>query len=263
MSLTPDSTWVPTTTTTATTTTASSTSSPTPTEALVGFTTPFPRPASCAPLLTTTVSLFSAGVAISSVTFPLPDESSPYYTNCVDPDPASHFSFSPAVCPEGWAGGWMGVTAAATASDYISTAYCCAPGYSIHYLGVGDHPSVSCEQRFVTTTSRSGDGIVRTEILSVARMPAWYISWQTTDVPTLSPQPPDLGGGDRVSRWVPGSDPEFVPVDNWGVGLCGSLYIFLVVGIPVIIVGGIAAWICCCCRTRYPVPTCKISKNTR
>ncbi|KAK4208630.1 hypothetical protein QBC37DRAFT_249825, partial [Rhypophila decipiens] len=164
----------------------------------------------------------------SSVTFLLPDESDPYYTNCVDPAPGSYFSFSPAVCPEGWAGWWMGVTKAATASAYISTAYCCAPGCSIHYLGVGDYPSVYCEQQFVTTTSRSGE---RTEILGVARMPAWHISWQTTDVPTLSPQPPDLGGGARVSRWVPGSDPEFVPRDNWGVGLSGSLFYFLVVGI--------------------------------
>jgi hypothetical protein len=80
-------------------------------------------------------------------------------------------------------------------------------------------------------------------------VPAWHISWQTTDMATLSPRPPALDG-ESITRWVPGSDPEREPRDHWGVGITPSLYFFLVIGLPLIIVGGVVACLipACCGR---------------
>jgi hypothetical protein len=74
------------------------------------------------------------------------------------------------------------------------------------YPDIQDEPSPSCERAFVSTNSSSDGNFVETATLSVAMLPALHISWQTTDRPTLSPQPPALDGvGGRITSWVPGS----------------------------------------------------------
>ncbi|KAJ9151457.1 hypothetical protein NKR19_g4975 [Coniochaeta hoffmannii] len=247
----------------ASATTTSFTSRPTVIVPSVAFTTPFAQPRSCSSLRTTT-----------SGTFLLPDTSDPRYIACLAPA-GNHFSFSPAVCPQGWPAWWLshttpaGVSGAATATAtataassvdsavaYVSTAYCCAPGYSMLHQGFQDAPSPSCTQEFITTTSSSGAAYAETITLSVAMLPAWHISWQTTDMPTLSPRPPALDEGERFTRWVPGSKPEREKQDNaWGGDLSPALYYFLVVGIPLLIVAGIAACLTgCCARRRAIIP---------
>ncbi|KAK4208629.1 hypothetical protein QBC37DRAFT_391853 [Rhypophila decipiens] len=120
---------MPTPTSTLSPTTTSVIPSPSTTAPPVpGFTTPFTQPASCSPSLTKTVTVYSGYGATISKTLLLPDKSSPYYTDCLDPV-NGQFSFSPAVCPKGWVAWWMGRTSAAETvgpSKYTSTAYCCA-----------------------------------------------------------------------------------------------------------------------------------------
>lgn len=251
---------------TSATTTTSFTSSPTAAVPILAFTTPFAQPPSCSvsSLLTTTVSYYSAYGTTTSSTRLLPDTSDPRYTACLAPA-GSQFSFSPAVCPQGWPAWWLGRTApalsgAATATattpsavgsvSYVSTAYCCAPGFSMLQPDTGDDPSPSCEQAFISTSSSSGQVLVSTSTLSKAMVPAWHISWQTTDMPTLSPRPPALDDGETITRWVPGSDPEREPRDNWGGGISHSLFYFLVVGIPLIVVAAVVACLIPACRGR-------------
>ncbi|KAK4109021.1 hypothetical protein N656DRAFT_783691 [Canariomyces notabilis] len=234
--------------------TTSFTASPTATLPIVAFTTPFPQPINCAPesLLTTTVSHYSGFGTTESETFLLPDTSDARYTACLAPA-GSQFSFSPAVCPDGWPAWWLGSmsalsgTATTATPTHVSTAYCCAPGYSMPYENYPDDSSPSCEQAFLQSTSSTGDMFPSTWALSVAKVPAWHISWQPTDLPTLSPQPPAIEG-DRITRWVPGSDPEREPRDNaWGGrSFNPGLFYFLVAGIPIIIVVAIVACLTGC-----------------
>jgi hypothetical protein len=131
---------------------------------------------------------------------------------------------------------------------FVSTAYCCAPGYSMPYEGYPDDSSPSCELAFLQSTSPTGDMFPSTWTLSVAKVPAWHISWQPTDIPTLSPQPPAIEG-DRITKWIPGSDPERERQDNWGGGNMNTgLFYFLVAGIPIIIVAAIVACLTACCH---------------
>ena len=233
------------------TTTTSFTSGPTATVPSVAFTTPFAQPSSCSSLPTTT-----------SGSYHLPDTSDPRYTACFAPA-GDQFSFSPAVCPQGWAAWWLwktvpSGTATATAPSsvgsavaIVSTAYCCAPGYAMLQLNFQNNPSPSCTKLFTSTTSTSGAYYAETITLSVALLPAWHISWQSTDMPTLSPRPPALDGGERFTRWLPGSKPEPEKLDNWGGGdFNPSLFFFLVIGLPLIVLAGIAACITGCCARR-------------
>ncbi|KAK4456794.1 hypothetical protein QBC42DRAFT_161331, partial [Cladorrhinum samala] len=169
-----------------------------------------------------------------SRTFLLPDTSDARYAACLDPA-GGQFTFSPAVCPQGWPASWLGETRILPgetteylSTAYVSTAYCCAPGYSMEDPGLQDDPSPSCEQAFLHVTSSSGEMFASTTTLSVAMVPAWHISWHPTDLPTLKPRPPAIDG-ERIRRWVPGSKPEREPRDNWGgKGFNTSLYYFLV-----------------------------------
>jgi hypothetical protein len=243
---------------TTTTTPPTSTLSPTAAIPSLAFTTPFTQPTSCFSFLTTTVRYYGPS---DSVTFLLPNTSDPLYTACVAP--ASQFSFSPAVCPQGWAAWWIGQTSttisgAATApysvdsKAYVSTtAYCCAPGYSMLNQDFQDDPSPSCSQAFVSTTSPSGAPFVSKTTLSVAMLPAWHISWQTTDIATLSPQPPMLYGHERITRWVPGSDPEWERREGVGGGMSSDLFYFLIIGVPLLVLALICAPCVICCRTRF------------
>lgn len=234
----------------ATTVTATPfTSSPTATVPMPAFTTPFPQPTSCSSVLTTTVRYYSGYGTTSSRTLLLPDTSDPRYVACLNP--AGQFTFSPAVCPQGWIAWWLGQTnpppGAPTISNtvYLSTAYCCAPNYSMPQEDIQNDPSPSCRQAFTTTTSTSGDVLVSTWTLSLALLPAWHISWQPTDVPTLSPQPPVLEG-ERITQWVPGTDLKPQPRDNWGGGISNGLFFSLVIEIPLLVVAAVVACIFGC-----------------
>lgn len=229
----------------------SSTSTVLPT---LAFTTPFAQPPSCSSLpFTTTVSYFyEGGNASSSTTFLFPETSDPSYTSCLAPA-GPQFSFSPAVCPQGWPAWWLGTIIAPASLGtvlgnkfYISTAYCCAPGYTKEHPNIArTHiASPSCSKSF---SNRTDSGI--------AVLPAWHISWYTTDVPTMTPQPPALEGGEQITRWLPGSEPEREkkvdrPTTDGPKNDDPNSYLFrfLVYGVPILVVAFFAACLCgpCC-----------------
>ncbi len=143
---------------------ALSIASPTATS-LLALKTPFVQPSSCVSLQTTSVS--SETYYSVATTLLLPDPSDPRFTACQPPGwanvvPESRFSFSPAVCPQSWTAWWLGRTptpgAISTTSGndsivpQVSTAYCCAPGYSISSLGFRPAQSPSCERAVATTS---------------------------------------------------------------------------------------------------------------
>jgi hypothetical protein len=88
--------------------------------------------------------------------------------------------------------------------------------------------------------------------------PAWHISWTKSDVPKLTPSPPDLGDeGMLIYTWVPGQtlekDRDYILLsptgDGWGGGknLNVSLFFFLVIGLPIIAAALISACCIWCC----------------
>jgi len=142
---------------------------------------------------------------------------------------------------------WLGTTT--TTGSLVSTAYCCAPGYSLPYTVPYGETAPSCRQTFVRTSSTSGVVSAR-ETLSVAYAPAWMIEWQTTDLPTLNPRPPAIEG-ETITQWIPGSDPQRLKSDHWGGGMSWSLFLFLVAGIPIIVVVLIGACVTWRCVVRF------------
>jgi hypothetical protein len=90
-----------------------------------------------------------------------------------------------------------------------------------------------------------------------ALYPAWHITWEASDISTLSPQPPTLTSSMRVPVWTPGM--TLAPGDyddngrgkgpsTSGRGLDGSLFWFLIVGLPVILVVFVGGGVFWCCR---------------
>ncbi|KAK1757148.1 hypothetical protein QBC47DRAFT_444038 [Echria macrotheca] len=237
---------------------ASSAFSPSPNApgSILTFTTPFPQPASCSSILTTSVQVITGYGTTATSTYLLPDTTDARYTACLAPAGGDKFSFSPAVCPQSWTAWWLGWSSVdgdrrGTAA-IISTAYCCSPSFSLPEE-TPDVLSPSCVQIITATTgpNSNGGGPVETTALSKALVPAWHISWKDTDVSTLSPQPPAITSG-RFKTWVPGSSPE--PQPTQGSALGSPLFYFLVVGLPLIVVAAIIACLFFACRARFTRP---------
>ncbi|KAM7189309.1 hypothetical protein V8F20_010217 [Naviculisporaceae sp. PSN 640] len=231
------------------TSTASTTLSSSATAPVLAFTTPFVQPDGCSSLFKKVVSTYP-NQRDPHITYILPNETNPLYTACLAPAGPRQFSFSPAVCPESWVAYNLGETLAETASGTagltsISTAFCCAPGYEFLRYATQVKASPSC-QRDLTN---GGDGTGTAPALSFARLPAWHISWQTTDVPTLSPQPPAIEG-DRITRWVPGSDNPEREIRETSLNISHAELYFAMIGIPFLAVGFIAAYLIPCCLGR-------------
>ena len=81
---------------------------------------------------------------------------------------------------------------------------------------------------------------------------AYRISWDSSDTASMTPQPPDLTCGTMMT-WVPGSPATSSPCPTHyndsppGYGAIG----FLQIGLPIIIIFGIAFLGGCCCYYPY------------
>lgn len=229
------------------TTTTSYSSSPTATAPVLAFPTPFPQPASCSSQALTTTVISREGYAgkTTSYTYQVADKSDPRYTACIAPA-GDQFTFSPAVCPQGWPAWYLG-----TASSGVTTAYCCAPGYSMGDRPATTNPSPSCSHEFPFNP----DSWSSTEdVPRQATLPAWHITWQSTDLPTMSPKPPAIEG-ERIIKWVPGSDPEReLPRpssgssgSSEGQGPMTALAIGMIITLPVLLFLGMCFGFTACC----------------
>ncbi|KAK3344256.1 hypothetical protein B0T25DRAFT_573208 [Lasiosphaeria hispida] len=257
-------------------------------EALIStLTTPFIQPSGCDSIFSTTSVFetdydYSGGRYVTgTIEVAISDRNDPKFTSCqpsrwADVVYESQFSFSPAVCPGGW-------TAYELREAGVRTAFCCQSGYVYAsgpanvpgvalgngcYSEIGVTPATTTSISTSTSRSRSPASAVPTVTETTATTTprrykvhnAYHISWGASDMPALSPQPPDLAScshdGEKViPTWVPG-DPNPVvecinQTDGWGGGRNSSLYLFLIIGLPIVI--GLCIICCCACCCRHSI----------
>ncbi|KAJ4152853.1 hypothetical protein LMH87_009373 [Akanthomyces muscarius] len=163
----------------------------------------------------------------------------------------------PAVCPSAWTAYDLQIEAAGSGNSRLSSAWCCPSGFTPtgnaeYYQGSAIR---ACAQTLAQNTSLSsawkdhGRELITTQLLETP----WLITWAKSDTKTLSPRPPSLG--DRctraeISTWVPGakvseSDRICYQSEHGPDWLGSSLFWFLVVGLPVIVITIPSVWCCC------------------
>ncbi|KAK3376335.1 hypothetical protein B0T24DRAFT_618474 [Lasiosphaeria ovina] len=233
---------------------------------LLALTTPFVRPPSCGEIFSTSSIVSSYwwdDYSLTTVQVLASDAADPRFASCQPPGwgavvSASRFSFSPAVCPTGWTA--YSVKALAAQS---TTAYCCDRDYHLEWpvsdLSINGIASPACFVNLGTTLlPSSSSSVLFPNGIQVHN--AWQIAWAASETSTLSPTPPQLACGRTLATWVPG---EIVPPSNVssagdcqddssnsGVAIGRSLYLFLVVGLPLIFVAIFASCCVLCFRRR-------------
>ena len=110
----------------------------------------------------------------------------------------------------------------------------------------------------MTTSSGDGElevsGIVDSDQTLMVHRP-WLVTWASSDRATLTPEPPTLTSRMVVPTWTPGEvipdgkyDPEPDPPQEHPNFKIFDLFMFLVVGLPVIGIGiiitGFCIWAC-------------------
>ncbi|KAH6628875.1 hypothetical protein F5144DRAFT_580364 [Chaetomium tenue] len=183
---------------------ASSTAPP----ALPALTTPFVPPPSCTDQFITTSYTSQSSVVIVLVSGP----ADPQFATC---QPSgwdagkNSLEFRPAVCPSGWTAYDLGLTSFDVDTLHwapLSSAYCCSRGFSLSeaYSLIEGISYRACFQTIdggATTASAPSSG------LRVHN--AWRIAWESSDITSMSPTPPQLPcsnpGMVKISSWVPGA----------------------------------------------------------
>ncbi|KAK4151207.1 hypothetical protein C8A00DRAFT_36147 [Chaetomidium leptoderma] len=210
--------------------------------------TPFVQPATCTDIFSTWILTATVGdtyirsqstiieetVVLATVT--VSDPTDARFTTCQPPGwadvvPESRFAFSPAVCPSGW-------TAYNLRTDGpVSTAYCCASGYSLagpRWATIDSLQTPGCFKR----ATPKGSGVMDTfpDPTDVQVHNAYRISWQASDTAMLTPQQPAITCPYGIDEWVPGSPVTSTacntPVNDTSIpaGVGG----FVTIGVPII-----------------------------
>ncbi|KAK4120427.1 hypothetical protein N657DRAFT_161697 [Parathielavia appendiculata] len=244
------------------------------------LTTPFVLPQSCANQFITTS--FASRSTYVTVVASCPAD--PRFSACQPPGwdsggEGSSFQFSPAVCPSGWTaynlGGtvsWVrhGASMNLITSKTFSTAYCCSSGFTYsHYhdllIDGFSRTPLAC---FANTTDTAAPTATASPAGSPHRLRvhnAWHISWDASDISSLSPTPPPFAPcttSPVIRSWVPGATVEpnafFVPggacewndgTSRWSKGETIGMW-FLMVGVPIIGLAILATCLGCWCRRR-------------
>ncbi|KAL2842584.1 hypothetical protein BJX68DRAFT_270523 [Aspergillus pseudodeflectus] len=259
----------------------------TPTTARQPLTTPFVPSESCVDKFQTTSYITSFpwdDFSTTTLRVLVSEEADSCLPSGWNDSPASEFQASPAVCPSAWTAYNLGATvfverSPVTRSVTASTAFCCSSGFTLSYLSgipIADTAANACFQPITTdTTSTSPASTASTTTNSDERATirttntanpfpdglrvheAWHITWEASDVSTLSPSPPDLGSCTTVAlpSWVPGEpvDSDSLACRSTNNGASHSsdsdtaLFRFLVIGIPVIgatvvCIGAVVCW---------------------
>ncbi|KFY14703.1 hypothetical protein V492_02461 [Pseudogymnoascus sp. VKM F-4246] len=238
---------------------------------LLALTTPFTPPApSCTGIFTTTNAVssyfFGHHLITTTLTVVYSDPSNPSFTQCQprgwdEVVPESRFHFSPAVCPNQWTAYYLKdvyVDLQPSLTRRATTAYCCASGYNLDDPGLTLQSLSSQELACVSAIGVKAISSTTTASVTETLHPfpngiqihkAYHISWDETDKPTLSPTPPDFSYGcsATLDMWVPGESVDPLPCNNQtgdGGGVNkAAVTVFMMVGIPVIVVVLIAT--CC------------------
>ncbi|KAK4034124.1 hypothetical protein C8A01DRAFT_19032 [Parachaetomium inaequale] len=237
---------------------------PSTTAVLQALTTPFVPPPDCADRYITTSFAFYTSSLLTVFASNLARDG--LHPTCQPSgwNAGVGFEFSPAVCPNGWTAHRLGATTVAAIEDAttthtknITTAYCCASGFTptalwFHLEGLS---SSACFQTVwptgttTTTTSRHD---------SIHLHNAWHISWASSDIPSLSPAPPQLGctTGVAIFSWVPGAKVDSM-ADMCSRGEEHPNFDglpFLMIGLPIIVIVIAASCFGMCCYYSHRPP---------
>ncbi|KAK4220701.1 hypothetical protein QBC38DRAFT_462306 [Podospora fimiseda] len=260
----------PSTTTSSTTTTTKSKTSFPP------LTTPWTRPSYCTDLFTTTSTITTVGGTqnpiTSTIPLVLPDTAHPSFSLCHAPGYDLHnYSFSPGVCPSGWTA--YNLASSWTTATYTSFAHCCDKGYTFGYGNpISGSTSVPACFRSAKGTSKKAKATAtpgaRTYAFEeylpngVQMHEAYHVLWESRDVSMLEPSPPKtLCEGRAMEKWVPGEKVPKCPYDGAMQGW-ESVFWFLAVGLPLIIVFSCVGC-CACCRWRNRRLKRKVDKENK
>ncbi|KAJ0412959.1 hypothetical protein BJY00DRAFT_320271 [Aspergillus carlsbadensis] len=172
---------------------------------LLLFTTPFSEPDGCHVNARRTLTQAVSGTT-STQRYLISDPALPSFTSCQPSGwneiiPESRFSFSPAVCPSGWATWEIGTTTRAEDDEVVTTAWCCSSDY--HLYPYDNYP--------LTTPGFSKPCTGQT---SIAAPPGsapilhlhhpWHITWHASDASgsLLTPAPPTLTAAGQTIRYL-------------------------------------------------------------
>ncbi|KAK4186214.1 hypothetical protein QBC35DRAFT_348241, partial [Podospora australis] len=203
-------------------------------EAPAALTTPFSPPQSCVDQFVTTSFVSDSSTVTLLASGPVDSQFSACQPSGWDAGgSSSNFHFSPAVCPSGWTAYELG------ADGQSSTARCCSSGFAlslINNLRIDGFPDMVCAQ--ATTLEDSQQSVLRVHN-------EWFISWASSDVPSLTPAPPQPAcSTSRIPTWIPGDNAvdlgspctgtpnNDVPSHQKDAGVA----LFLMIGLPLIFV---------------------------
>ncbi|KAL2847061.1 hypothetical protein BJX68DRAFT_268361 [Aspergillus pseudodeflectus] len=162
---------------------------------LLSFTTPFSEPGGCHVNVQRTLTQVVSGTT-STLRYLISDPALPEFTSCQPSGwdsviPESRFSFSPAVCPSGWAMWEIGTTTRKQDDEAVTTAWCCSSDYILYPFD--DYP-----------LTNPGFSKPCTGLSSIAAPPGsapidhlhhpWHITWHASDAAgsLLTLAPPTL-----------------------------------------------------------------------
>ncbi|KAK7959561.1 uncharacterized protein PG986_004415 [Apiospora aurea] len=194
-----------------------------PLTSILALTTPFLQPPDCSGIFTATrktTSLHHQGSYYKTVlTVAISDPTNVRFTTCQPPgwaeaDPHHRFEFSPAVCPDKWTAYNL------NSHGGTSKVACCARpvGLNISFGNIGPPACIKSLTRTPTSlfsaTGTTGTTTTQTYTWThpfpegIQMHNPYKISWQATDMSTLSPTPPTLTCSGGLYSWDPGEAAE-------------------------------------------------------
>ncbi|KAK1714215.1 hypothetical protein BDP67DRAFT_513571 [Colletotrichum lupini] len=221
----------------------------------LAITTPFVQPPDCSNQWTTTktshrslVSISGSEVyrdVISKVSVSAPS-SSCYPSGWDRVAEYSRLNFSPGVCPEGWTYYSM----AHTYNEGPTSAYCCNSGFN--YTRVN---GMACAAWRPKTEALSNPEDAKSDQVLMIHTP-WTVTWDASDTATLTPKLPTLASPMIVPTWttgqtIPDGVYDYKPprLESMPDPTKDSLFMFLVVGCPVIFFVLVCSCVFCCVRS--------------
>ncbi|KAL3451402.1 hypothetical protein BJX65DRAFT_303984 [Aspergillus insuetus] len=234
----------------------------TATQQLLSFTTPFSEPEGCHVNERSTLTEVVDGTT-STLRYLISDPALPEFTSCQPSGwdsiiPESRFSFSPAVCPSGWATFEIGTTTREEDDEIVTTAWCCSSDFNLYRSN--DYPlttpgfSKPCEGQ---TSIPAPPGSA--PILHLHH--PWHITWHASDASAslLTPAPATLTAGETIAYLEENWADNVVPYTNThtdtqtyqtndgltGLGLAMGLGLGLGLGGGLLLVA-VCIWSCRC-----------------
>ncbi|KAK1465561.1 hypothetical protein CMEL01_11553 [Colletotrichum melonis] len=223
----------------------------------LAITTPFVQPPDCSNQWVMTemphlpLTSFSSGevyhTVMSKVSVSAPP-SSCYPSGWDRVERTSRLNFSPGVCPEDWTYYSM----ARTHTEGPTSAYCCNSWSGFNYTWVNGRACAAWGPR---TEALPNPEDAKSDQVLMIHTP-WTVTWDASDTATLTPKLPTLASLMVVPTWtigqtIPDGVYDYKPprLENGPDFTKDSLFMFLVVGCPVILFVLVCSCVFCCVRS--------------